>query len=104
MNKSEDDVELERGREKRRIVEKVGTSFFQKNKKYTRGADQTSRSDEQRRTRIGEIITGKTLIADCLPYSSKIEIDPSSRLDEDEENAEDKDDEVPVHTFVIDMF
>jgi hypothetical protein len=29
-------VELERGREKRRIVEKVGTSFFQKNKKYTR--------------------------------------------------------------------
>jgi len=27
------DVELERGREKRRIVEKVGTSFFQKNKK-----------------------------------------------------------------------
>ena len=59
-----DDVELERGREKRRIVEKVGTSFFQKNKKYTRGADQTSRSDEQRRTRIGEIITGKALIVD----------------------------------------
>ena len=26
------DVELERGREKRRIVEKVGTSFFQENK------------------------------------------------------------------------
>jgi len=45
-----DDVELERGREKRRIVEKVGTSFFQKNKKYTRGADQTSRSDEQMST------------------------------------------------------
>ena len=33
VNKSEDDVELEKGREKRRIVEKVGTSFFQKNKK-----------------------------------------------------------------------
>jgi hypothetical protein len=36
-------VELERGREKRRIVEKVGTSFFQKNKKI----QQMSRSDEQ---------------------------------------------------------
>ena len=43
VNKSEDDVELERGREKRRIVEKVGTSFFQKNKKIY----QMSRSDEQ---------------------------------------------------------
>ena len=57
-------MEIGEGKEGRRIVEKVGTSFFQKNKKYTRGADQTSRSDEQRRTRIGEIITGKTLIVD----------------------------------------
>ena len=39
VNKSEDDVELERGREKRRIVEKVGTK---RAKIY-----QMSRSDEQ---------------------------------------------------------
>jgi hypothetical protein len=45
-----DDVELERGREKRRIIEKVGTSFFQENKKHSRWADQTSRSDEHMST------------------------------------------------------
>ena len=44
VSKSE---ELERGTEKRRIVEKVGTSFFQENKKHSRRADQMSRSDEQ---------------------------------------------------------